>query len=107
MKAYKFLTDERMEFVLSKQLLRSSTSIGANLEEAVAVGSKAGFVHKLNISAKEAGEISYWLGLLKIASIFRDQHFYPYWKNGRNQEDSQQYSYGFKIQSLSSLLLRP
>ena len=60
-KAYKFLTQEQKEFVLSKQLLRSGTSIGANIEEAIAAGSKADFVHKLNTSAKEARETSYWL----------------------------------------------
>lgn len=64
-KAYKFLVEEKKEFVLSKQLLRSGTSIGANVEEAMAASSKADFIHKLNISAKEARETSYWLRLLK------------------------------------------
>ena len=74
-KAYKFLTDERKEFVLSKQLLRSGTSIGANIEEAVAAGSKADFVHKLNISAKEARETSYWLRLLKDSQYLPEAAF--------------------------------
>lgn len=62
-KTYKHLVDNK-EFVMSKQLLRSGTSIGANVEEALAASSTADFVHKLNISAKEARETSYWLRLL-------------------------------------------
>ncbi len=63
-KAYKYLVYEQREFVLSKQLLRSGTSIGANVEEALAASSTADFVNKLNIAAKEARETSYWLRLL-------------------------------------------
>ena len=63
-KAYKFLLTEQREYVLSKQLLRSGTSVGANVEEALAASSKADFIAKLNISAKEARETSYWLRLL-------------------------------------------
>ena len=63
-KAYKFLVGEQREYVLSKQLLRSGTSIGANVEEALAASSTADFIHKLNIAAKEARETSYWLRLL-------------------------------------------
>ena len=64
-KAYKFLVNEQREYVLSKQLLRSGTSIGANVEEALAASSTANFIHKLNIAAKEARETSYWLRLLR------------------------------------------
>lgn len=60
----KYLCDEKKEFVLSKQLLRSGTSIGANVKEAVRGQSKADFVHKMNISLKEASEAEYWLELL-------------------------------------------
>lgn len=63
-KAYKYLVSVQREFVLSKQLLRSGTSIGANVEEALAASSTADFMHKLNIAAKEARETSYWLRLL-------------------------------------------
>ena len=63
-KAYKYLSLEKREFVLSKQLLRSGTSIGANVEEAIAGASKADFIHKLTIAAKEARETTYWLRLL-------------------------------------------
>ncbi len=52
------------EFVLSKQLLRSGTSIGANVEEAIGGASRKDFIHKLHIAYKEAREIKYWLRLL-------------------------------------------
>jgi four helix bundle protein len=63
-KVYKLLV-ERKEYVLSKQLLRSGTSIGANINEAIAGQSKRDFVYKLHISLKEARETNYWLNLLK------------------------------------------
>ena len=62
---YKFLTDEKKEFVLSKQMLRSGTSIGANVEEAIGGQSKADFLSKLSIAYKEARETLYWIKLLK------------------------------------------
>ena len=74
-KTYKYLTQEQKEFVLSKQLLRSGTSIGANVEEAIAASSKADFIHKFNIAAKEARETSYWLRLLKDSNYFPDKAF--------------------------------
>jgi four helix bundle protein len=74
-KTYKYLTQEQKEFVLSKQLLRSGTSIGANVEEAIAASSKSDFIHKLNITAKEARETSYWLRLLKDSGYFPDKAF--------------------------------
>lgn len=61
---YKHLTIERKEFVLSKQILRSGTSIGANVEEAIGGQSEADFMSKLSIAYKEARETSYWLKLL-------------------------------------------
>ncbi len=62
--AYKFLTNDRNEYVLSKQLLRSGTSIGANVKEAIRGQSKSDFYAKLNIALKEASETEYWLELL-------------------------------------------
>ena len=62
---YKVLV-ERKEFVLSKQLLRSGTSIGANIRESEHAQSKADFIHKLSISLKEANETEYWFNLLKF-----------------------------------------
>lgn len=55
---------ERKEFVLSKQLLRSGTSIGANVRESEHAQSKADFIHKLSIALKEANETEYWIDLL-------------------------------------------
>lgn len=61
---YRFLSDEKREYILSKQLLRSGTSIGANVKEAIRGQSKADFYAKLNIALKEASESEYWLELL-------------------------------------------
>ena len=61
---YQFLTDSKKEYVLAKQVLRSGTSIGANVEEAAGGVSKADFKNKLSISYKEARETLYWLRLL-------------------------------------------
>lgn len=66
---YKFLTKEKQEFVLSKQLLRSGTSIGANIEENIGGQSKADFQSKLNISYKEARETIYWIKLLNATDF--------------------------------------
>ena len=63
-KLYQYLCENKKEFILSKQLLRSGTSIGANVKEAVRGQSKADFISKLNISLKETSETEYWLELL-------------------------------------------
>ncbi len=72
---YKFLCEEKKEFVLSKQLLRSGTSIGANIREADNAESKADFIHKMGIAQKEADETLYWLELLKETSFIADKEF--------------------------------
>lgn len=64
-KLYKFLSIEKKEYILSKQILRSATSIGANVEEADAGQSKRDFIAKLQISLKESKETHYWLRLLR------------------------------------------
>lgn len=64
-KLYKHLSKEKREFVLSKQLLRSGTSIGANVEEAIGGQSRKDFFAKLTIAYKEARESHYWIRLLK------------------------------------------
>jgi len=64
-KLYQFMLKEHREFVLSKQILRSGTSIGANIEESVHAQSKLDFLNKLSIGQKEASETNYWLRLLK------------------------------------------
>jgi four helix bundle protein len=70
---YKFMASEQKEFVLSKQILRSGTSIGANVEEAKHAQSKADFVHKLSISQKEAAETNYWLRLLRDSEYLSEK----------------------------------
>ena len=72
---YKYLVSEKKEFVLSKQLLRSGTSVGANIHEAIASESKKDFIHKLGISVKEARETSYWLNLLKDSNYISEEQF--------------------------------
>lgn len=63
--AYKYLIETKKEFVLSKQFLRSSTSIGANVEEAIGAQSKADFFSKMSIAYKEARETKYWIRLME------------------------------------------
>jgi four helix bundle protein len=70
--AYKFLVDEKREFVLSKQFLRSGTSIGANAEEAVGGQSTPDFIAKLVIAYKEARETKYWIRLLHAGGYLDD-----------------------------------
>ncbi len=74
-KLYKKLVNEEKEYVISKQILRSGTSIGANYREADNAISKADFVYKLSISQKEADETLYWLDLL-IETEYIDQKCY-------------------------------
>lgn len=78
---YQYLCNERKEFILSKQVLRSGTSIGANVSEALRGQSRADFYAKMNIALKEASETEYWLELLHesgyieksvFASIYAD-----------------------------------
>jgi four helix bundle protein len=64
-KRYQYLTEIKKEYVLSKQLLRPGTAIGALVREAEHAESKADFIHKLSISLKEANETEYWLELLQ------------------------------------------
>jgi len=63
-KLYKYLSLEKKEFVLSKQILRSGTSIGALVKESEHAQSKADFINKINVALKEANETEYWLQLL-------------------------------------------
>ena len=62
--AYKYFSQEKKEYIMSKQLLRSGTSVGANVREAQNAQSKPDFIHKLSISQKECDETMYWLELL-------------------------------------------
>jgi four helix bundle protein len=72
-KLYKYLCDEKKEFVLSKQLLRCGTSIGANVEEAIGGQSDKDFVSKLSIAYKESRETIYWLKLLHATDFLSEE----------------------------------
>jgi len=72
---YKVLSNERKEFILSKQLLRSGTSIGANVREAINAESNADFIHKLAIAQKECDETCYWLELLHETKYINESEF--------------------------------
>ncbi len=72
---YQYLSSEKNEYVLSKQVLRSGTSIGANIREAVRGQSKRDFYSKLNISLKEASETEYWLLLLYETDYLTKEQF--------------------------------
>jgi len=75
-KAYKYLTQEQREFILSKQMLRSGTSIGALIREAEYAQSLPDFIHKLSIALKEAAETEYWILLLKDSEYINEEVFY-------------------------------
>src|SRR5438445_4932284 len=70
---HKFLAAEKKEYVLSKQVLRSGTSIGANVVEGNQAQSKADFVHKLSILLKESFETQYWLDLLRDSEFLSNE----------------------------------
>lgn len=72
---YRYLCSEKNEYILSKQLLRSGTSIGANVKEAIRGQSKADFYAKMNISLKEASETEYWLELLHESGYIEKNRF--------------------------------
>ena len=72
---YKYLTADKKEYVLSKQLIRSGTSIGANVAEAQKAQTKADFYTKMCIALKEANESFYWLRLLKETHYLTDKEF--------------------------------
>ena len=74
-KFYSYLTEEKKVFVLSKQLLRSGTSIGANVSEGTYAQSRADFINKMNIALKEASESEYWITLLYKSELI-DQKTY-------------------------------
>jgi len=71
-KLCKFLREEQKEFIMTKQLLRSGTSIGANVAEAQQAQSKSDFVHKMSIALKEAAETNYWIRLLHATDYLNE-----------------------------------
>lgn len=80
---YKFLSKEKREFVISKQLLRSGTSIGALIRESEHAESTADFIHKLSIALKEANETEYWLDLLKETEYLSEKEYFSIQENIR------------------------
>ena len=72
---YKYLIEEKSERVMSKQLLRSGTSIGANFSESLSAESELDFIHKLAISQKEANETLFWLELLNKTDYLSDKQY--------------------------------
>lgn len=71
----KFLREQKQDFVLSKQILRSGTAIGALVRESEFAQSKADFINKLSVSLKEANETDYWLNLLKDSDYIDEKSF--------------------------------
>lgn len=80
-KAYQYLREEKKEYVLSKQLLRSGTSIGANIAEANGGISEADFSSKISIAYKECLETKYWLSLLKDTDYINEKVFESIYKD--------------------------
>ena len=80
-KLYQYITNEKKEFVLSKQLLRSGTSIGANVTEAERAQSQADFYAKMSIALKEANETDYWLRLLYQTDYLNENEYNSVSKN--------------------------
>lgn len=70
---YKYLREEKHEYIMSKQVMRSGTSVGANLAESEYAQSNADFVSKLSVALKEANETSYWLRLLKHSGYVSEE----------------------------------
>lgn len=74
-KLYQYLTETKKEFVLSKQLLRSGTAVGALARESEHAESKADFIHKLSIALKEANESDYWVALLHKSNYLEEGEY--------------------------------
>ena len=74
-KLCKYLQEKQKEFILSKQILRSGTSIGANVRESQNAENKADFIHKLSIAQKETDETLYWLELLNETEYINNDEF--------------------------------
>ena len=100
---YKYLTEDKHEYVMSRQLLRSGTSIGANIREAHRGHSDADYYAKMTIALKEADEPAYWLEILKETDYLNKDQFEPIYKDcdeiirilvsitkHRNQDDPRQ-----------------
>jgi four helix bundle protein len=82
-KLYRFLVDKKKETIMSKQILRSGTSIGANIREGLFAQSRKDFISKMNIALKEAGETDYWIEILYSADYLTEMEF----KSLKNDND--------------------
>ena len=82
-KLYNYLYEQKKEYVMSKQLYRCGTSIGANLSESIYAQSEADYISKLKIALKEASETKYWLELLFEAELLKKNEF-DSWNNDIN-----------------------
>jgi four helix bundle protein len=75
---YKFFVNDEREFVMSKQLLKCGTSVGANVREVLNAESKSDFIHKLSSAQKECDEVIYWLDLMKATKYINEQSHFKY-----------------------------
>ena len=82
-KLYRFLVDKKKETIMSKQILRSGTSIGANIREGLFAQSRKDFISKMNIALKEAGETDYWIEILYSADYLTEMEY----KSLKNDND--------------------
>jgi four helix bundle protein len=82
-KLYRFLVDKKKETIMSKQILRSGTNIGANIREGLFAQSRKDFISKMNIALKEAGETDYWIEILYSADYLTEMEF----KSLKNDND--------------------
>lgn len=78
---YRYLMETQKDYVLSRQLLRSGTSIGANIAEAEQAQSRADFVAKLSIALKETSETNYWLRLLRATGYIPEAEYQPIYRD--------------------------
>ena len=74
-RSYQYLSEEKREYIMSKQLMRSGTSIGANIHEALQGQSKADFTAKMSIALKEVSETEYWLELLRETDYLNEEEY--------------------------------
>lgn len=96
-KLYQYLCEVKKEFILSKQLLRSGTAIGALVRESQNAESKADFIHKLSIAQKECDETIYWLELLKGTNYLREREFENIYKEADDFKNDSKRNHDNKI----------
>jgi four helix bundle protein len=96
-KLYQYLQTEKKEYIMSKQLMRSSTSIGPIAREAKEAESNADFIHKLAIAKKATSESEYWIELLRQSGYIEKQQFISIFSGyDRNRKTLEFYNYNFQ-----------